>query len=232
MHGANRLGGNSLAELLVFGKRAGLHAAGTDLGEARIETGLRGEYDIADPEVPVSPGTKTSGRMSSPDGAESPGEVLERAVEAADKRITRLIDRSDGTHHAEIRTRVQDAMGQHVNVFRETDGLISALETIQDARRAYQEVAVTDTSRTFNTNLIHTIETRNVIDIAEAVTVGALIREESRGAHWRAEYRERDDDVWLRHTMLSWNDGDPKLWYRPVDLEGDERTYDPVERSY
>lgn len=232
MHGANRLGGNSLAELLVFGKRAGLHAAGADLGEAHIATGQRGEYESADPDLPVSLGTDTDERLTTSDTAAGPDAVVERAVETADERVTRLIERDEGTSHAPIRARVQDVMGEHVNVFRETDGLVTALETVRDARRAYRDIAVTDTSRTFNTDLLHTIETRNVIDIAEAVTTGALIREESRGAHLRAEYQDRNDDVWLRHTMVSWNDGDPVLWYRPVDLSGDARTYDPVERSY
>ncbi len=66
---------------------------------------------------------------------------------------------------------------------------------------------VGDKSRTFNTDLLQTLEMRNILDIAEAITLGALARNEFRGAHWRKEYQERRDEEWLKHTMLSWNDG-------------------------
>jgi succinate dehydrogenase / fumarate reductase flavoprotein subunit len=89
-----------------------------------------------------------------------------------------------------------------------------------------------DPSKTFNTDLLQTIETQNLLDLAEAITVGALAREEFRGAHWRAEAQERKDDEWLKHTLLSWNDGSPELWYRPVILEGENKTYEPKVRSY
>jgi succinate dehydrogenase / fumarate reductase flavoprotein subunit len=91
---------------------------------------------------------------------------------------------------------------------------------------------VSDPSRTFNTDLIHTIETRNLIDIAETITLGALAREEFRGAHWRQEHQERKDDEWLKHTMIAWNDGTPDLYYKPVILEGEEKEYEPKVRSY
>jgi succinate dehydrogenase / fumarate reductase flavoprotein subunit len=93
-------------------------------------------------------------------------------------------------------------------------------------------VYVADPSRTFNTDLIQTIETRNLLDVAEAITIGALAREEFRGAHWRQNHQERKDDEWLKHTMLSWNGGDPELYYKPVVLEGEEKTYEPKTRSY
>jgi succinate dehydrogenase / fumarate reductase flavoprotein subunit len=119
-----------------------------------------------------------------------------------------------------------------VNVFREREGLQTALEDLREARQAYQDVAVSDPSRTFNTDLIHTMETRNILDIAEALTMGALAREEFRGAHWRKERQERDDENWLKHTLVSWNDGEPELWYKPAILEGESRTYEPKVRSY
>jgi len=89
-----------------------------------------------------------------------------------------------------------------------------------------------DPSKTFNTDLLQTIETQNLLDLAEAITVGALARKEFRGAHWRAEAQERKDGEWLKHTLLSWNDGSPELWYRPVILEGENKTYEPKVRSY
>jgi succinate dehydrogenase / fumarate reductase flavoprotein subunit len=119
-----------------------------------------------------------------------------------------------------------------VNVFREESNLKQALRDIRKAREQYQHVGVSDPSRTYNTDLIHTIETRNVIDCAEAIALGALAREEFRGAHWRKQYQERRDEEWIKHTMLAWNDGTPDLYYKPVVLEGHEETYEPKERSY
>jgi succinate dehydrogenase / fumarate reductase flavoprotein subunit len=142
-----------------------------------------------------------------------------------------MLDR-DGTNHAEIRSDLQDAMTEHVNVFRNEEGLQTALEIIRECRERYQDVAVADPSRTFNTDLIHTIETRNLIDVAETITLGALARTEFRGAHWRQEHQERKDDDWLKHTMIAWNGGDPDLYYKPVILEGETETYEPKERSY
>ncbi len=234
VHGSNRLGGNALPELIVFGKRAGHHAAGRDMPAARIETGKRGEFEDGELDTPVTPGAIDTGEGDAiADGAMVEGDaVVERAVEAERDRVDTLLDREDGVNHAEIRQQIQTAMTRQVNVFREAEGLESALRTIRNARERYQDVAVEDPSRTFNTDLIHTIETRNLIDLAEAITLGALAREESRGAHWRAEYQKRRDEEWLKHTLLSWNEGDPEIWYRPVLLEGEDTEYEPVERSY
>ena len=239
VHGSNRLGGNALPELIVFGARAGHHAAGRDLGEAEITTGKRGEWESGDVETPVAPGEAgISGADAVADGGAaaegsdlSPDELVARATERTDRRVDALLE-NDGRNHSEIRSDVQESMTQHVNVFREEDGLKQALRDIRDAREAYQNVGVADQSRTFNTDLLHTIETRNIIDIAEAITLGALARDEFRGAHWRKEYQERDDENWLKHTMLSWNDGSPELWYKPVLLEGEEKRYEPKIRSY
>ncbi len=123
-------------------------------------------------------------------------------------------------------------MTRHVNVFRREANLKDALEIIRECREEYRDVAVSDPSRTFNTDLIHTVETRNLIDVAETITLGALARDEFRGAHWREAHQERKDDEWLKHTMIAWNDGQPELYYKPVVLEGEEKTYEPKVRSY
>jgi succinate dehydrogenase / fumarate reductase flavoprotein subunit len=255
VHGANRLGGNALPELIIFGKRAGEHAAGKDLGTAEIPTGKTGEYEVGEVETPVTPGevpapgedvVADGGRADADDGdgvagggrtdggvaALSGEEIVERAVDAERARVEGLLSKEDGVHHAEIRSEVQRTMTRHVNVFRETEGLERALRDIREARERYRDVHVADPSRTFNTDLVQTIETRNVLDLAEAITLGALAREEFRGAHWRKEHQERDDEQWLKHTMLSWNDGTPELWFRPVLLEGEGKTYEPKIRSY
>ena len=234
VHGANRLGGNALPELIVFGKRAGRHAAGDDLGEAEIPTGKTGEDEMADYEFATDLGEVGGTSPAAADGGAvvtDPETVLSAAVQRAEAYVEELMDRR-GRNHAEIRSAVQKTMTQHVNVFREEPGLKQALEDIQEAREAYKDVAVSDPSRTYNTDLIHTMETRNLLDIAEALTMGALARKEFRGAHWRKENQIRDDEEWLKHTMVSWNDGEPELWYKPVILEGENKTYEPKVRSY
>ncbi|ESS10760.1 MAG: succinate dehydrogenase subunit A [uncultured archaeon A07HR60] len=235
VHGANRLGGNALPELIVFGKMAGHHAAGEDFGKAQIETGRTGEWEPGEVNPPVSPGA-----VDSPDdpamadgGAVAAGsEIMHRAVDEERHRVEDLLESDSDVSHAAIRDSVQQTMTEHVNVFREEDGLKTALKQIRAARERYSDVTVSDPSRTFNTDLIHTIETRNLLDIAEAITLGALARDEFRGAHWRAEHQERKDSEWLKHTLLSWDDGQPELWFRPTVLEGEDRTYEPKSRSY
>ncbi|AHF99021.1 succinate dehydrogenase [Halostagnicola larsenii XH-48] len=239
VHGANRLGGNALPELIVFGKRAGYHAAGGDLGEAEIETGYTDSVEEEDDtEFPVQPGSAGlepagddvaadgSGQVTDADG------VLQRAVETESERIDRLMNKDNGVQHAEIRSKLQKAMTDYVNVFRTEEGIKQALEIIRECREEYRDVYVADPSTTFNTDLQMTYETRNLIDVAETIALGALVRNEFRGAHWRQENQIRDDENWLKHTLVSWNAGKPSIWYRPVILEGESKKYEPKERSY
>ncbi len=234
MHGANRLGGNALPELLVFGSRAGQHAAGGDLGEPEIPTGPGAKNEDGDVDLPVEPGTVGDGSdpvLADGGAVASPEQLLESAVEKERERVETLLER-DGINHAEVREKVQKTMTENVNVFREESNIRQALKDLREAREQYQHVGVADSSRTYNSDLMHTIETRHVIDNAEAIAIGALAREEFRGAHWRQQYQERRDEEWLKHTMLAWNDGSPELYYKPVILEGHEKTYEPKVRSY
>jgi succinate dehydrogenase / fumarate reductase flavoprotein subunit len=246
VHGSNRLGGNALPELIVFGARAGRNAAGKEMEPAEIEIGPSASMESEDLDTPVSPGALDTsdddvaadgGRADDStvaDGGELVGmdETVERTLDAEQDHIEHLLEKDEGHQHAEIRSDLQEAMTENVNVFRNEEGLKQALEDIREAREAYQDVYVNDPSRTFNTDLQHTIETRNLIDLAEAITLSALARTEFRGAHWRQEYQERDDENWIKHTMLAWNDGTPNLYYAPVILEGEEGEYEPEERSY
>jgi len=236
MHGSNRLGGNALPELLVFGARAGHHAAGKDMKTAEIQTGYSAKSEDGDVEPPVEPGAIDSGEDAVADGGSAGSvadadAVLDDTVQRERERVEDLME-SDGINHAEVRSDVQETMTDNVNVFREEAGLRDALRDIRNARERYADVSVSDPSRTYNTDLIHTIETRNVLDVAEAITPGALARREFRGAHWRAEYQERRDEEWIKHTMLTWNDGTPELYYKPVLLESEWNEYEPKERSY
>lgn len=242
VHGSNRLGGNALPELIIFGARAGRHAAGKEMEAAEIETGPSASIGSADIDTPVSPGALDSsdddvaadGGPTKSDGGKLVGmdETVERTLEIEQERIKHLLEKDEGFQHAPIRSELQEAMTENVNVFRNEEGLKQALKDIREAREAYQDVYVKDPSHTFNTDLQHTIETRNLIDLAEAITLSALARTEFRGAHWREEYQERDDENWIKHTMLAWNEGTPDLYYAPVILEGENGKYEPEERSY
>ncbi|WP_254529497.1 FAD-binding protein [Natrinema gelatinilyticum] len=237
VHGGNRLGGNALPELIVFGKRAGRHAAGDELGEPTIKTGYGDDVeDETDTELPVAPGEAgldTTGGVAADGGVTADAEsILERTVESTRERVEYLMDKDDGVQHAEIRAKLQRAMTDYVNVFRTGDGVRKALRIIRECREEYQDVYVDDPSRTFNTDLQQTFETRNLIDVAETIALGALVRNEFRGAHWRQENQVRDDENWLKHTLISWDDGAPSIFYRPVILEGENKTYEPKERSY
>ncbi|MDL0126235.1 FAD-binding protein [Halobacterium salinarum] len=240
LHGANRLGGNALPELIVFGALAGRHAAGKEMADPLIETGPSDALEHDELSVPTGAPDGDAGVVepATDGGAQgavdtrAPTDVVADTATTEEERIEALLGREDGVNHADVRADLQQSMTENVNVFRTEDGLKQALADIQDARKRYQDVYVADKSRTFNTDLQHTIETRNLLDVAEMITIGALARDEFRGAHWRKEHQERKDDEWLKHTMVSWNDGDPDLWYRPVLLEGHDDTYEPKTRSY
>ncbi|ELY42141.1 FAD-binding protein [Natronorubrum tibetense] len=237
VHGGNRLGGNALPELIVFGKRAGRHAAGDDLGEPQIRTGYGDDVeDETETELPVQPGSAgldSSGGVAADGGMTADAEgILERQVESAREHVDYLMEKDTGVQHAEIRQKLQNAMTDYVNVFRTEEGVKKALRLIRECREEYQDVYVDDPSRTFNTDLQQTIETRNLIDVAETIALGALVRNEFRGAHWRQENQIRDDENWLKHTLISWEEGEPKIFYRPVILEGEDKTYEPKDRSY
>ncbi len=190
VHGANRLGGNALLELVVFGKISGKHAANNHLTNVSTT-------------------------------------AVEQAVKDERARIEALMD-GTGEHQSEIRADVQEVMTEKVNVFRDEEGLKEALEEIREARERYQDVNVKDSSRTFNTDLTQTLELRSIIDVAEAVTLGALERNESRGAHWRYENQERDDENWLKHTLVYHTEDGPEVEYEDVEI----KEYEPKVRSY
>jgi succinate dehydrogenase / fumarate reductase flavoprotein subunit len=229
LHGANRLGGNALPELLVFGARAGRAAADADMPAAEIPTGPSAATGEADVDPPVEPGAVDDDVAA--DGGTLEESVLSGAVKRERERIDGLLE-TDGVNHAEVRASVQETITENVNVFRREAALRTALEDLRAARERYRDVGVEDPSSTFNTDLVQTMETRNVLDVAEAIALGALARTEFRGAHWREGYQARDDENWIKHTMTAWNGATPHLYYKPVVLEGHEQTYEPKERSY
>ncbi|MBA2243726.1 MAG: succinate dehydrogenase flavoprotein subunit [Gemmatimonadetes bacterium] len=192
VHGANRLGTNSLLDLVVFGKRAGEEMARyckfADLGPM--------------PENPTG---------------------------AIREEFARLLETRDGEPAAKLREEMQDTMMDHVSVFREDEGIGEAVDKIRELKQRYRNVLVMDKGKRYNMDVLEAWELRNLLDLAEVTAVCALNRTESRGAHLREDYLDRDDDNWLKHTLAyGAEDGSIDLRYKPVVIT----RFQPKERVY
>ena len=184
VHGANRLGSNSLLDLVVFGRAAALHCAAT------MTTGQRHQPLAAD-----------AGQLSV--------ERVDRLRNANGSRLT-----------ADIRLEMQKVMQGHAAVFRTGDSLREGVALLKATYAAFRNVHVSDRSMIWNTDLIETLELENLLLNATATIESAANRTESRGAHAREDYPDRDDVNWMKHT-LAWVDSDGKVSfdYRPVHEE-------------
>lgn len=191
VHGANRLGTNSLLDILVFGKYSGLKAA-----EYAKEENL--------PTLPEDPTDFTRAQFD--DLLNSTGEERPEIIAGEMKQV----------------------MNDYVGVFRTGEGMTRALETIRELQERFKHVKVDDKGKVFNTDLLATWELGNLIDLAEVTTVTALAREESRGAHAREDYPKRDDENWMKHSLVWQQDGEIELRYKPVNIT----KFEPKERVY
>jgi len=191
VHGANRLGCNSLLDILVFGRRAGM--------EMR-----RYIHSIGFPRLLADPEKK-----------------------AADS-ITTLMENSGGERTGPIMVEMQETMMENVSVFRDKNGLNATLQKIADLKERCQRIAVIDKGSCFNRDLLDAIELGYMLDLAEVITLGALHREESRGAHYREDFRERNDEKWLKHTLVRFAEKEPEVFYKPVSIT----RFQPKERTY
>jgi succinate dehydrogenase / fumarate reductase flavoprotein subunit len=193
LHGANRLGSNSTAECLVWGKITGTEA---------------GHYC---------------------NGIKQAASVPEAKVNAEHKRVFQDLLSMNGSENVyEIRRELRSCMDVNVGVYRTGPELSRGLEKIQSLRKRYANIRIDDKNTVYNTNLYNALETGNLLDLAQVMVTGALIRTESRGGHARRDYPERDDANWLKHTLAFFTDQGPKLDYKPVTIT----TWQPVERKY
>ena len=195
INGANRLGSNSLPELLVFGARAGAAAA-----EFASEVSL-------------------------------PAFSVVSRIYDEQQRLERELQRhtDGGERMADIRTEMQDAMEQHVGIYREGGALAKAADKLQELRERFDRAGIDDHSRTFNTELLAAFELDFMLDVARCIVACALCREESRGAHQRTDFPRRDDDRYLAHSVIHRNpDGTGRMEYAPVTITA----LPPAERVY
>jgi len=191
VHGANRLGTNSLLDLVVFGRRAGRHI---------------GDY-IRKADAP---------RVSEADAG------------PARAWIEHLTDGKSGPHGGHIMEEMQTLMMEKVGIYRNAGDMQAAVESLQALRERYRTVRVQDTGKSFNTDLLEVIELGNLLDLSLVTAAAALNRRESRGAHSREDFPERDDAGWLKHT-LAFLEGDAvRIGYKPVDTS----LWKPKPRTY
>jgi succinate dehydrogenase / fumarate reductase flavoprotein subunit len=191
VHGANRLGTNSLVDLVVFGRRAGRHM----LEFAR-------QNDL--PPLPVDP------------------EFASRA------QLADLLSRPKGESTANIRSELQTMMMAKASVVRDADSLSAAKQGIAQLRSRYAYAGIDDHGAVFNTDLTEALELGAMLDCSEALVEGALARQESRGAHYRTDFPERDDKNWLNHTVVRKTSGGLELSKKNVSIT----EFEPKERKY
>jgi succinate dehydrogenase / fumarate reductase flavoprotein subunit len=200
VHGANRLGSNSLIDLVVFGRAAALRC-----GEL-ITAGSR--------QAPL------------PDGA----------GETAVARLDRFRNASGSRPTADVRLDMQRTMQAHAAVFRTEESLQEGVNQLAEVFASFADVGVSDRGLVWNTDLIETLELENLLLQATGAIRSAINRTESRGAHAREDYPDRDDENWMKHTLV-WVDerGQVQFDYRPVELQtltDEVDTVPPKARTY
>ncbi len=145
------------------------------------------------------------------------------------ERLQNVRDRDGSESVAELREKLQTEMMENVGVYRTDEKMSHAIDTIEELEERYEHVGIDDNGQHFNYDLMDAIELGNLIKVAKSVAVGARTRTESRGAHSRPDYEERNDDEWLKHTLAFLeDDGEIDLDYKSVNIT----KHEPKERSY
>ena len=195
VHGANRLGGNSLLDLVVFGRAAGLY----------LEKALGDGIQMDD--------------------------AVESDIEAAMARLNKIESNAGGEKAPEVRAEMQRIMQSCFGIFRTGEDMERGKQELIELRERAENIGLTDNSKVFNTARIEALEVQNLFETAEATAQVAAVREESRGAHSREDFTERDDKNWLAHSMY-WKEA-KKIGRREVNMT--PRTVDtfvPKARTY
>ena len=194
VHGANRLGANSLLDTVVFGRRSAVHAI---------------EYIKSVDDHSAS----------------------ERELASEQVRLQALLDRPKGERVATIRNDMARGMTKGIGVFRDQGSMEGALENLANVKSRMSGFSIENKGKIFNTDLMFGLELEFMVDCAEAVVAGALTRKESRGAHFRTDITERDDDNWLKHTLV-YKDETQEHGNRVQTSDVKITQWQPVKRVY
>jgi succinate dehydrogenase / fumarate reductase flavoprotein subunit len=144
-------------------------------------------------------------------------------------RIKALMEGRGKERLSHLRAEMEKVMMENVSVFRHKGGLEEALEKIRTLRERYRFISIHDKGACFNRDLLDAVELRNMLDLAEVITFGALHREESRGAHSREDFPNRDDKRFLSHSMFRYDaEEGPRYFSKPVEIT----RFEPKERTY
>jgi len=195
VHGANRLGGNSLLDLVVFGRASGLH----------IEKSLRAGISLRD--------------------------ASESDLEQSLSRLNTVNNSTSGEKVSDLRKELQGIMQNHFGVFRSGEFMQDGIKKLANLRPRVENLHMVDKSQTFNTARIEALELQNLFEVAEATAITAEVRKESRGAHARDDYQERDDENWLCHSLYFPKDqsvGKRDVNFKPKTVD----TFEPKARTY
>ncbi|WP_009631972.1 succinate dehydrogenase/fumarate reductase flavoprotein subunit [Synechocystis sp. PCC 7509] len=192
VHGANRLGSNSLLECVVYGRRT---------GKAIAEFVQNRKLPVVDEQ---------------------------RYVQGAAKQMQQLIAQEGKYRIAQVRQAFQDCMTECCGVFRTEEVMRSGLQQLQQIQQQYQEIYLDDKGDCWNSELVEALELQSLLVVGEIILTSALSRTESRGAHCREDYTERDDENFLKHTMAYYSPAGIDIQHRPVTIT----MFEPKERKY
>jgi len=196
VHGANRLGTNSLLDLLVFGKASGEQVVKDLANEALAYQDL-------------------------------PKDAADRSL----SRLARLDSAKSGEDVAEVGAEMRRTMQLHCGVFRFPDGLAEGVRRMQEVGKRAESLYIKDKSKVFNTARVEALELENLVEVAMSTMVSAHARQESRGAHDRSDFPDRNDAQWMKHTF--WYKENDRLEYRPVNLKPlTVESFEPKARVY
>ena len=195
VHGANRLGGNSLLDLVVFGRAAGLH---------------------------INEALKSGGGVADADKDD---------IDGALHSLNKLNESTSGYEVSSVKRELQEVMQNYFGVFRRGDYMEKGVSALADIREKIDNLHLQDKSAAFNTNRVEAIELQNLFEVAEATAISSLQRTESRGAHAREDYPDRDDENWLCHSLYdptSKSLGKRKVNFEPKQVD----VFPPKVRTY